>query len=437
MYQSKNHTDYFLNADEDTLKRFNMLKKLSKNFTVENEVAQNLDKLLMDFKALDEPTSSGKPIQTTKRELKTENKPSKPSKGLESEFEALFNALKTSINETHSPGIDQETVKQLIHDTLKEAKIRYSDLDSDVQRRFSSLPMVISYELPERKLPSFTKPPIGSFQEIIDDILMGHNVLLIGGAGTGKTFLAENLVSKQTLGREYITINCSQWTSPTEIIGGQTMDGYVEGKLIEAWKNGWVLILDELPKMDPNTAGLFNDALSKTMMSDALIFNARKESFKKHPDFACIATGNIYPNKESMSYGANNKQDLSLLDRFSGSVYFIEKNPEIERQIIQNDLVWSICNKIRDAVEELKYEAQLSLRFMQTARDAFNLEMKRLDSTKKGIEANEGKNLKNAIDSFLSTFTEIQQGQIKTKINYINYVSRFQYRNIHPSKQLY
>lgn len=435
MYQSKKHTDYFLNADEDTLKRFNMLKKLSKNFSVENEVAQNLDKLLMDFKALDEPTSD-KPIQTAKRDLKKENKPDKP-KGIESEFEALFNALKTSINETHTPGIDQETVKQLIHDTLKEAKIRYSDLDSDVQRRFSSLPMVISYELPERKLPSFTKPPIGSFQEIIDDVLLGHNVLLIGGAGTGKTFLAENLVSKQALGRNYITINCSQWTSPTEIIGGQTMDGYVEGKLIEAWKNGWVLILDELPKMDPNTAGLFNDALSKTMMSDALIFNARKESFKKHPDFACIATGNIYPNKESMSYGANNKQDLSLLDRFSGSVYFIEKNPEIERQIIQNDLVWSICNKMRDAIEELKYEAQLSLRFMQTARDAFNLEMKRLDSTKKGIEANEGKNLKNAIDSFLSTFTEIQQGQIKTKINYMNHVSRYQYRNIHPSKQLY
>lgn len=438
MYQSKNHSDYFLNADEETLKRFNMLKKLSKNFTVENVVAQNLDKLLMDFKALDEPKPSDKPAQKAKPETKTEARPAKSSKGIESEFESLFNALKNSVNQTHSPGIDQETIKQLIHDTLKEAKIRYSDLDSDVQRRFSSLPVVISYKLPERTLPSFTKPPISTFQQMVDDIMMGHNVMLVGGAGTGKSFLAENLISKQALGRQYITINCSQWTSPTEIIGGQTMDGYVEGKLIEAWKNGWVLILDELPKIDPNTAGLFNDALSKTMLGDALIFNARKESFKKHPDFACIATGNIYPNKESMSYGANNKQDLSLLDRFSGSVYFVEKNPEIERQIIQNELVWSICNKMRDAVEELKYEAQLSLRFMQTARDAFNLEMRRLDDSKsKGIEPNEGKTLKSAIDSYLSTFTEIQQGQIKTKIDYSNHVSRFQYRNIHPSKQLF
>lgn len=438
MYQSQKYSDYFLEADEDTRKRFNMVKKLSQNFRVDNPVAQNLDKLLMDFKALDEPKPSGKPIQKKKSESKTESKPRLVSKGIESEFELLFDALKHSIDNSHSPGIDRETAKELFHETLKEAKIRYSDLDSDVQRRFSSLQMVISYELPERTLPAFTKPPISTFQQMLDDIMLGHNVMLIGGAGTGKTFLAENLLSRQALGRQYITINCSQWTSPTEIIGGQTMDGYVEGKLIEAWKNGWVLILDELPKMDPNTAGLFNDALSKTMLQDSLIFNARKESFKKHPDFACIATGNIYPNKESMSYGANNKQDLSLLDRFSGSVYFVEKNPEIERQIIQNELVWSVCNKMRDAIEELKYEAQLSLRFMQTARDAFNLEELRLKGNKpKGIEANEGKTFKSAVDSFLSTFTEIQQVQIKTKIDYTNYLSRFQYRNINSSKQLY
>jgi cobaltochelatase CobS len=387
---------------------------------------------------LDEPQASENKVVKIKPETKQQPKAGKPSKGIEAEFESLFDALKNSIAETNSQGMDSNAIKQLFYDTLKEAKISYSDLDADVQRRFASLPVVIRYELPERSFPSFTKPPISSFQQMIDDILLGHNVLLIGGAGTGKTFLAETLISKQALGRQYITINCSQWTSPTEIIGGQTMDGYVEGKLIEAWKNGWVMILDELPKLDPNTAGLFNDALSKTILKDAMIFNARKESFQKHPDFACVATGNIYPNKESISYGANNKQDLSLLDRFSGSVFFVEKNPDIERQIIQNELLWSICNKMRDAIEELKYEAQLSLRFMQTARDAFHLEMMRLNSKKsKGIAADDGKTFKSAVDSFLSTFTEIQQGQIKAKIDYNAYLSRFQYRNLDPSKQLY
>lgn len=216
------------------------------------------------------------------------------------------------------------------------------------------------------------------------------------------------------------------------------MDGYVEGKLIEAWKNGYVLILDELPKIDPNTAGLFNDALAKTKLENAIIFNGRKESFVKHKDFACIATGNIYPDKESMSYGANNKQDLSLLDRFSGSVYFIEKNPAIEREVIKNDMLWSICDKLRSAIEELKYEAQLSLRFMQTARDAFALEMQRLKDTKpNGLKANEGKTFKAAVDSYLSTFTEVQQKNIREKIKYTGVFNDYAYRKFDTTKKVY
>ncbi|MBA2613345.1 MAG: AAA family ATPase [Bacteroidetes bacterium] len=434
MYQSKNHSAYFLQSDQSTIKRYNMVKNLSKNFTINNKVAKDLDKLLMDFKAIDEkPTAVTKPKPNV-----TKPNPVKKTDGtLQSEFEELFEILKGNINPQAAGSFDKVQIKDILQETLQENKIKYNDLDSDLHKRLTSIPMVMSYELPERTLPTFTKPPIAEFQQMIDDVMMGNNVLLVGGAGTGKSFTAENLISKNALGREYITINCSQWTSPTEIIGGQTMDGYVEGKLIEAWKNGWILILDELPKIDPNTAGLFNDALSKSKLSDAIIFNARKESFKKHPDFACIATGNIYPNKESMSYGANNKQDLSLLDRFSGSVYFVEKNPAIERQIIQNEMLWSICDKVRSVIEELKYEAQLSLRFMQTARDAFALEQQRLKNNKpKAIPANEGKTFKSAMDCFLSTFTELQQKNIKDKIRYGHVFENYQYRNLDSNQKL-
>lgn len=194
--------------------------------------------------------------------------------------------------------------------------------------------------------------------------------------------------------------------------------------------NGYVLVLDELPKIDPNTAGLFNDALAKTKTPGAVIFNSRKESFAKHADFACIATGNIYPDKESITYGANNKQDLSLLDRFSGSVYFIEKNPAIEQEILQNDMIWNICDKMRAVIEELKYEAQLSLRFMQQARDAYNLEMARVkDKGKNGVKADEGKTFKSAVDSYLSTFTPVQQKNIKDSIRYKELFQHYEYRD--------
>jgi cobaltochelatase CobS len=401
MYQVTQFADRLNSFDEDTLKRYNIIKQLSKDFTVKNPTALALDELLaeqIDLESQEEDNNSIEANETTSirssHPIKTAKTKTANNSELETQFRELFEAIK---NQT---------------------------------------PQLIQFVLPNRVLPSIEKPEIDSFQFIVDDVLMGNNVMLVGGAGTGKTYLAENLVAAKALDRKHITINCSQWTSPTEIIGGQTMDGYVEGKLIEAWKNGWVLVLDELPKIDPNTAGLLNDALAKTKIVDALIFNARKESFSKHPDFACIATGNVYPNKESMAYGANNKQDLSLLDRFSGSVYFIEKNPSIEKRIVQNLMVWSICDKLRNAIEELKYEAQLSLRFMQNARDSYDLEMSRLKDNN-GIKANEGKNLKVAFDAYLSTFTDVQQKNLKNKMSYFEIFEDYDYRNFKTNQSAY
>ena len=424
MYKTKSYLEQIKQMDEDTKKRFDMIQKLSRDFSIENKTALAMDELLFEqiqLETIPQPKKVETKQQTQKPVVSKQNSTSNES--IEESFQELFDALQQVKNPS---GINPNQ------------KISFDNLDSELQRLLSTTPQTIRYEIKDVKTKEFAKPDIPSFQNIVDDVMLGNNVFLVGGAGTGKTYMAENLISKLALNRQSITINCSQWTSPTEIIGGQTMDGYVEGKLIEAWKNGYILILDELPKIDPNTAGLFNDALAKTKIPNAVIFNSRKESFTKHPDFSCIATGNIYPDKESISYGANNKQDLSLLDRFSGSVYFIEKNPKIEKEILQNEMIWSICDAIRTVIEQLKYEAQLSLRFMINARDSYNLEMQRINNAQKsGIKADEGKTFKSAVDSYLSTFTEIQQKNIKDNIYYSEYFNNYHYRTLNPNKKVY
>ena len=113
---------------------------------------------------------------------------------------------------------------------------------------------------------SCSKPiAIGNGMEttkIVADLLVGNNVYLVGRAGTGKTYMAK-AIAECVLRQEVYMINCSQWTTPIEIRGGQTIKGYTEGTLIKAWANGGMLILDELPKLDPNTAGLLNEALAE------------------------------------------------------------------------------------------------------------------------------------------------------------------------------
>jgi len=215
---------------------------------------------------------------------------------------------------------------------------------------------------------------------IIADLLAGNNVYLYGAAGTGKTVLAENIATylgegdgeSSGSGAGKRTINCSQWTSPTEIRGGQTITGYKQGTMIEAWENGDILILDELPKLDPNTAGLLNDVLSKTADlpdtddfgnviwrtasgdirwtyttdgagkkiykgglnpdfikeliksgNDSVLNDYIKECYSKAKRFSVIGTGNTDMKTISTKFGGNNRQDYSLVDRFSGAYYNI------------------------------------------------------------------------------------------------------------------
>jgi MoxR-like ATPase len=152
--------------------------------------------------------------------------------------------------------------------------------------------------------------------------------IITGGAGTGKTYSAVEIA--KLIGWKSIEVNCNQFTSPLDLLGGQTISGYQEGAVVQAWKNeiqgqkvdGVVLILDELPKIDPNTAGILNSALAKIKLSAdrSQITNGRGEKFEKKNVFI-IATGNVRLNETSEDYEANFKQDLSLQDRFAGSTY--------------------------------------------------------------------------------------------------------------------
>lgn len=251
----------------------------------------------------------------------------------------VMSTLATLMEASSGSGMDSAAVRSLIREFLKDEKIKLEDLDKSILEEIKKNQTVVL------EIPAFgRKIEVGSdtsripnFYDIIDDVLAGNNVYLIGEAGGGKTYTAE-MVAK-TLQREYVTINCSQYTSPLEILGGQSIEGFKQGKLIDCWKNGKILILDEMPKLDANTAGLFNDALAKSSKTrpdkDAKINSANPDEppIERSRDFAVIATGNIYPNEPpAPQYRGNNQQDLSLLDRFSGSVYYTEFDKNTDQQ---------------------------------------------------------------------------------------------------------
>ncbi len=229
----------------------------------------------------------------------------------------------------------------------------------------------------------------------VSDLLEGNNVYLMGKAGTGKTYMAE-AIAQTILRQKYYMINCSQWTSPIEIRGGQTIKGYQEGLLIKAWAEGAVLILDELPKLDPNTAGLLNAALAeaaKQPLYDSKgkviegtvpsIVNGRGDKIYKGQDqsdddmkyrFCVIATGNTDMMNVGNKYSGNNRQDYSLVDRFAGSFYALEQNTATEKKLVY-PYVFRVCNSMRVFLDKRDALQSVSLRTMLNFNRTYEQEM--------------------------------------------------------------
>jgi cobaltochelatase CobS len=423
-----------IETDAELKEALKVVKGLSKNFTQSNQTALELDEMIKDL--FDIPAS--KPTPTPKPKPAPKPKVEKPLPTSETKNkEKVIRELIEQLETTQQSPVSAEQVQAIVENVLATRKICFQDLCDDLLKAVKDTVQIKVY------IPNFETKPFNAdtpnLLKIIDDIALGNNVMLIGGAGTGKTFLAEKAAS--VLGVETEVINCNQFTSPIEINGGQTIEGYQEGKLIKAWSEGKLLILDELPKLDPNTAGILNEALAKTSLDvkseRAYITNTRGDRFKKKQGFGVIATGNVYPNTESSAYGANNKQDLSLLDRFGGSVYEIEKNPEFEKNNILKDhlFIWVVCDKIRTLVDRNKWESQVSIRLMETSLRVYLCEMLCISKGEKMDETR--KTLKEVIDSFIWTFTEVQQVEIKREIEYSKYFENYQYRKIDIDKNPY
>ena len=356
-------------------------------------------------------------------------------------------------------GLDEDEVRRIAEQTFGQMQITLAQLSPEVKdfidKTKSTTITVLNMQTPtqQKATTSQTSKQRALFYVIMSDFAAKNNVYLYGPAGTGKTYIAKEVA--KAVGYATITINCNQFTAPLEIIGGQTIDGYQEGKLIQAWSNldlgtnprtnqpyeGALLLIDELPKLDPNTAGVMNDALSSVKDPEEVsngkvipktIPNGRNEKMPLKNFFA-IATGNTLLLRPDPNYTANFAQDASLQDRFAGSTYRVFYDYEMEYEKVMtirdkeiNGTYYSEVNmaflftfliQFREAVDRLGYnnEAFVSARIMGNLRDtylAYRVNEMANDPNPRP------KTLQDGVASFLSLFTDVQQGNIRNEIPY-------------------
>jgi cobaltochelatase CobS len=406
-------------------------------------------------------------------------------KTLKDEFEGDVIAqkmiqLSQLLSSAGNSNLDEAEVKRIVREEIETEKITFDDLDETVKKLLSNQPTQITLNVKQgasirvvtRTLDtSITRPIV---QLVLSDVLARNNVYLYGGAGTGKTYLAKTL--KTVLDWDIITVNCNQFTSALELIGGQTIDGYQEGKVIRAFGNlnadgtptgrGCILLLDELPKIDPNTAGILNNALASVGEYEngkpSTIQNAKGDVIERGDCFI-IATGNSLLNTKDAEYEANFKQDLSLQDRFAGSTYkvFIDRKFEWEGILLKQwAFIFIYLTKLRDTIQEEGFtsKAFVSIRLMQSVQKTYNVfrQVKQANGSVKDFTVNPDvsytpapieialssvqsttvKTVQNSLDEFFSLFTSEQADILKTKTDYKGWLEIVREKNKLPMDKL-
>ena len=379
------------------------------------------------------------------------------------EVTQLVNKLSSQLDKAvQSVNIQDEAVRDIVSDEVKNTKFGINNLKKDVVDAIGRSQTITLVNFQNIKAKTEGGKVRRIFEVILSDAEAGNNVYLYGGAGTGKTFIAGQIAD--ALNYKLITLNCNQFTGELQIIGGQTIEGYQEGRLTQAFGNlneegekglginpnnneeysGALLLLDELPKLDPNSAGVLNDGLSK--IKDPLkfrivdgeeklippsIMNGRGQLIDKGNIFV-IATGNSKLNEADADYEANFKQDLSLQDRFVGSTYKLIIDPQYELNQIMTGIMVEllgkkmICNftfifnflfKLRNAIEQKdRYSSRafISTRAMVSMRDTYIAY--RINKEQANPIPN-AKTLQEAIESFLDLFTQTQKTELEKAVN--------------------
>lgn len=336
-------------------------------------------------------------------------------------------------------GVDSDQVERMVKIALADAKIGMANLDANVTKMLSNqkvettLTIISDSGITTTQTvidPEFLMRPLT--QLMLSDTVAKNNVYLYGGAGTGKTYTANELA--RLLGWVAVEVNCNQFTSPLDLLGGQTISGYQEGLVVQAWRNnvngkdvnGVVLVLDELPKIDPNTAGILNSALAKVKLGSERnkITNGRGEKFERK-NIVIIGTGNVKLNETSEDYEANFKQDLSLQDRFAGSTYeiFVYYTTEVTTTMDGFLFIWLYLVKVREFIEakRLTSRAFVSIRLMESVRDTYivyRTAEDRLNSPNGDSLIKNPKTIQQACESFFSLFPLNIQEDMKRDTDY-------------------
>jgi cobaltochelatase CobS len=199
--------------------------------------------------------------------------------------------------------VNEDKVREIVAEAVQELK---------PTERFIIVRDGVQAALPDGE---YMRP---EFQPVLDLAAQGMNIMLVGPAGSGKTYFAAQVA--KALGRPFSANSCSAGMSESQLSGwllpvadaGKFV--FVASSFVNAYENGGVHLIDEIDAADPNTLVFVNQALA----NGHFFLPQRHENpeVKRHPDFVCIAAANTFGTGGDRMYVGREQLDAATLDRF-------------------------------------------------------------------------------------------------------------------------
>ena len=188
-----------------------------------------------------------------------------------------------------------------------------------------------------------------------------ENVMLVGPAGSGKTYGAQ--VAAKALGLDFGMISCGPMTTKGDLIGYRDANHHYEPTLFRlAYENGGLFLLDEIDAAHGGVLTLLNAALDggQCAFPDGMV--------QRHEDFRCVAGANTYGLGANRTYCGRNPLDGATRDRF----VFIdwEYDHALETAYMGGDTEWTLrVRKIRAAIDVANVRVVASPRATRMGND--------------------------------------------------------------------
>lgn len=208
---------------------------------------------------------------------------------------------------------------------------------------------------------------LASVRKSATDKTRRFNILLVGPAGSGKTYLAEQVA--EALSLPFATQSCALGLPESTFIGRNVpnlstgAEVYHGTPFTECYGNGGVYCLDEVDNGDASTLLIMNSALA-----NGHITLPSGQRLARHDDFVMIASANTYGHGQSREYVGRGQLDAAFLDRFIGATLEMDYDGALEMALVPEREIRDRVQSIRETCKRTPIRRIVSTRAVIAAR---------------------------------------------------------------------